>query len=181
MAALPHRRNGMANRKKSPSKRPKKATPRVAASKKEEVLRPDTKVERFRQNMRVELTDQDILERSRRVSRALSEKALRVEAAKSATAHLKAEIKQIDSEISRLSQEVNDGACFKEVECERRFLYRVGKVIEVRTDTDVITYERAMSGSERQPELPGLAHPQSDAADIDFLGGEDEPTGDVPA
>lgn len=141
----------MATRKKSPEKRPKaKAPPKRSEPKTKAATKPDVKVERFRQNMRCELSEDEIVERSRRISRQLSEKALRVEAAKSATAHLKAEIKQIDAEVSRLAQEVNDGACYKEVECERRFIFRTGKVIEVRLDTDQQTFERAMTGSERQ-------------------------------
>lgn len=114
----------------------------------------DVKVEYFRQNMRCDLSDEDMVERSSRIARQVSEKALRVEAVKSATAHLKAEIKQIDAEIARLAQELNDKACFKEVECRREFQYRLGKVVETRMDTGAQTYERALTGSERQPELP---------------------------
>ncbi len=138
----------MATRKKAEkTKKPKdESAPKT--------LEADTKIEHFRQNMRCELTEAEKLEKGRRVSRQLSEKALRVEAAKSATAHLKAEIKQIDAEISRLAQEINDGACYRDVEVERRFVYRTGKVIEVRMDTGAQTYERAMTGAERQLELP---------------------------
>src|SRR5215831_1359775 len=102
----------MANRKKSPTKRPKK--PGARASKKAARAAtgvPGVKIERFRQNMACKLSEDEVLERSRRISRQLSEKALRVEAARSATAHLRAETKQIDAEVSRLSQEINDGAC----------------------------------------------------------------------
>lgn len=140
----------MAARKKKAAEKPK--APRAKASK---LGAPaDTKIERFRQNMRCELSEADINERSRRVAHQLSEKAIRIEAAKSATAHIKAEIKQIDADISRLAQEINDGATYREVECERRFVYRTGKVVEVRTDTSVQTFERAMTGMERQLELP---------------------------
>jgi len=147
----------MANRKKSPSKRPKEKTPRASKPKAKSATdkqQPDTKIERFRQNMRCELSSDELNDKAKQVAHKLSEKALRVEAAKSATAHLKAEIKQIDAEISRLSQEINDGATFREVDCERHFKYRVGSVVEYRMDTNTQTFERAMNASERQLELP---------------------------
>lgn len=195
----------MANRKKSPSKRPKKKEPRAAAPKAKtgpaasETRAPDTKIERFRQNMRCELSGDELNEKARQVARKISEKALRVEAAKSATAHLKAEIKQIDAELSRLSQEINDGATYREVDCERHFRYRVGSVVEIRVDTNEQTFERPMNASERQPELPGIGAKktepkttENDDEDEESPESDDEPaagdvveapeeTGDVPA
>jgi hypothetical protein len=134
----------MAAKKKDP--KPKKP--------KGEKARPDVKIEHFPQSLRCELTDDEILERSRRQSRLLSEKALKQEEIKGMTAHLKASVKQIDAEISKCTAEINDGACYREVQCERRFIYRTGKVVEVRMDTNAVTFERAMTGPERQLPLP---------------------------
>lgn len=170
----------MANRKKSPSKRPKKKEPRAAAPKKAATDKhaPDVKIERFRQNMRCELTNEELNEKARQVARKLSEKALRVEAAKSATAHLKAEIKQIDAELSRLSQEINDGATYREVDCERHFKYRVGNVVEIRMDTNEQTFERPMNASERQPELPGLGSKKSQPKETENKESDDADEGE---
>lgn len=134
-------------KKKDPKPKKPKGTKRA-------VMNRDEKVEHFRQNMRCELTEDEKNDRSKRIAHQLSEKAIRIEAAKSATAHIKAEIKQIDADISRLAQEINDGATYREVECERKFQYRVGKVVEIRTDTGAQTFERAMTGAERQLDLP---------------------------
>jgi hypothetical protein len=137
----------MASRKKSPEKRPKaKSAPKRSE--------PKEKVEHFPASMRCDLSEREIVERSKRVSRLLSDKALKQEEIKGTTQHLKASVKQIDAEISKLSQEINDSACYREVQCERRFIYRTGKVVEVRMDTGAQTYERPMSGSERQLPLP---------------------------
>ncbi len=135
----------MAGKKKDPKPRKPKA-PKPSKA--------DVKIEHFRQSMRCELSDEEILERSRRQSRLLSEKALKQEEIKGMTAHLKASVKQIDAEISKCTAEINDGACYREVECERRFIYRTGTVEELRMDTETKFFERPMSGPERQLPLP---------------------------
>jgi len=128
-----------AAKKKSTAKKPKSP--------------PDVKVESFVQNLRVELSDDERLEHGARLAHLHSEKALKVEAAKAATAHLRSQIKEVEAEISRLSREVGDKATYKDVRCERRFVYRTGKVVEVRLDTNDETFERPMTLQERQVPL----------------------------
>jgi hypothetical protein len=159
----------MATRKKKTEK-PKEESTEDAKPARTKGGKPDTKIEHFSQNLRCALADSEIVERSKRVSRLLSDKALKQEEIKSATAHLKASVKQIDAEISKLSQEVNDSAAYRDVQCERRYVYRTGKVTEVRMDTCEQIYERPMTGSERQLDLPKPGKGQAKASLEKALG-----------
>jgi hypothetical protein len=140
----------MAAKKKDPKPRKPKGnghTPKRTA-------KADVKIEHFNRSLRCELSEGEVNERAKRITRLLSQKAQRQEAAKAATAHLKAEIKEFDAEIGKLAREVDDSACYRDVPCERRFIYRTGKVEEIRLDSKEMIYERAMDGEERQLELP---------------------------
>jgi len=64
-----------------------------------------------------------------------------------------AQIEELEAEMHRLSLEVRDGGTYREVPCERRYIYRTGNVQEVRTDTGDVLSERAMTDRERQLEL----------------------------
>lgn len=145
----------MATRKKSPEKRPKaKAPPKRTEPKAKTKAAPmkpaDTKVERFRQNLRCKLSPENLAEKSDRMAHVIGERENLIAEAKSATAHLKAQIKEKDAEIGKLSAQIRDKAEYREVDCERRFLYRTGKIVEVRLDTEEETYERALTLAERQ-------------------------------
>jgi hypothetical protein len=140
----------MAAKKKDP--KPKK--PKGNGHTPKRTVKADVKIEHFNRSLRCELSEGEVNERAKRITRLLSQKAQRQEAAKAATAHLKAEIKEFDAEIGKLAREVDDSACYRDVPCERRFIYRTGKVEEIRLDSKEMIYERAMDGEERQLELP---------------------------
>jgi hypothetical protein len=142
----------MAPKKKSPTKKPKPSAPKLDAQAAKQ--RPDTKVEKFRSRLRVLLSKESVAERADRMAHVIGERENLVAQAKAATAHLKAQIKEKDAEIGALSAQIRDKAEYAEVECERRHHYRTGKIVEVRLDTEETTFERAMTFSERQLELP---------------------------
>ncbi len=114
---------------------------------------PDVKIERFQRNLRVPLTVQEVTERAQRAAHLLGERDHKDEEQKAATKHAKAQIAEVEAELRRVSGEIRDGATYKEVGCERRHNYRLGAITEVRTDTDEVLAERAMTDRERQMDL----------------------------
>jgi hypothetical protein len=124
----------------------------------------DVKIERVTRKLRVELTTEEVAKRADRCAHLVAERSSKKEAQKSATAHANAEIKQLDAELSSLSNEVRDKAKYSDVDCERRYNYRLGRVEEVRLDTKAVVSERAMTGAERQLEN-GLKEPKGKKGD----------------
>lgn len=128
------------------------------AAKKQEPGTHDVKIEKFQRNLRVVLKNDEIVERAKRGAFLLGEiqqkEGERDAAKKQANAH----IEELSSELHRLSLEVRDGAAYRDVACERRFLYRTGAVVEVRTDTKEQLHERVMTEPEKQLDL-GLKAP----------------------
>lgn len=113
----------------------------------------DVKVEKFTRNLRVVLKENEVVERAKRSAFLLGEiqqkESERDAAKKQASAH----IEELASEMHRLSLEVRDGAAYRDVECERMYVYKVGIVEERRTDTNDVIHERAMTEREKQLEL----------------------------
>lgn len=116
------------------------------------------KIERFSRNLRTPLTDREIVERARRAAHLAAEIEQLEEEAKAAAKQAKARIEEIQAEQRRLNLEVADGAVHRETPCERRYIYRLGEVHEVRTDTGETLTARPMTERERQPDLPGMAN-----------------------
>lgn len=110
------------------------------------------KIERFTRTLRVELSADEVAKRADRSAHVVAEKDRAAEEKKTATAHITTRIKELEAEQRSLSTEVRDRARYAEVECERRYNYRLGKVQEVRLDTNAEIGERAMTGAERQLE-----------------------------
>lgn len=113
---------------------------------------PNVKIERFARTLRVELSPEEVARRADRCAHVVAEREGKVEEAKTATAHIKARIKELDAELRSLSNEVRDKAKYAEVDCERRYNYRIGTIAVVRLDTNATVDERAMTGAERQLE-----------------------------
>jgi hypothetical protein len=152
--AAPKKKSGEKSKRKKSV--PKKSAPTEISSPPPSGT-ADTRVDRFRQNLRCNLTAQELAQHAGRVAHIVSERDLKVEAAKAAVSHIKSQIKELDAELRRLSTEIRDKACYRDVDCERRYLYRMGTVVEVRLDTDEKIFERPMTVAERQLELPGAA------------------------
>lgn len=127
------------------------------------------KIQRFSKNLKVELSKDEIVERAKRCAHLSGEIALMEEERDTAKKHANARIEEREAEAKRLQGEIRDGATWKEVPCETRFVYRTAEVQEVRTDTGEVMHTRPMTDRERQPELP-LDQAQEPAAE-----GEGEP------
>jgi hypothetical protein len=117
------------------------------------------KVERFQRNLRVKLTADELAERAQRAAHLLNDRDQKDEESKAAAKHAKAQIAEVEAELRRVSSEIRDGATYKEVACERRHNFRLGKIEEVRMDTHDVIAERAMTDRERQLDL-GLDDPK---------------------
>ena len=125
---------------------------------------PPIKVESFVRELRVQLKTEEIAERADRAAQLLAERDSKEEEQKAATKHAKSVIESMEAELRRLSNEVRTKATYGQVQCERRYDYRLGKISEVRKDTDEVIFERAMTDTERQRELD-LDKPPGDLDD----------------
>lgn len=101
------------------------------------------KIEHFKADLPCTLTDAEIAERAQRCERLRAE----IEGVK---ARAKSEVAEIDSEVKTLALQVARGIADKPVACVRKYIYRIGRVQEVRTDTGAVLNDRAMTIFERQ-------------------------------
>jgi hypothetical protein len=131
---------------KKPTKDPKPKKP------KEKGAKGDVKIEHFQQPMPCALSPEEVIDRGNKVMNLLSDKEMKQADIKSVTAHLKADIKQIDADIAKLSKEHTEKRCYRSVEIRREYRYRVGSVVDIRTDLDDVINERPLTGTERQLE-----------------------------
>ncbi len=139
------------------------------AEKPDESLQPDTKVEPFTRQLLVPLTDKEKRELSDRTAHLLGEIEQMTEDQKASAKQAKAQLDERKAELRRVSTEYRDGQKYAPVRCERRLLFRLGVVQEVRVDTGEVMHERPMNDRERQLELSGVDG--ADQADND--SGED--------
>lgn len=111
------------------------------------------KVEKFEQELKVVLTTAEVAERADRAAHLVATKSELENQAKEQAQHAKAEIAKVALEIGQLSNAVRTKAEYKDVQCERRYIFRTGEVLEVRTDTGEELSRRPMYESEKQLEL----------------------------
>jgi hypothetical protein len=116
------------------------------------------KVERFSRNLRVLLSQDEIVDRAKRSAYLMGEIEQKAEERDAAKKQANAHIEELEAEMHRLSLEVRDGGSYRDVPCERRYIYRTGAVVEVRTDNGEVLTERPMTEREKQLEL-GLKKP----------------------
>lgn len=121
------------------------------------------KVEHFERNLRCTLDDKGVAERADRAARLFGEIESREEELKAENKQRKAQIANVETELRRVNLEIRDRAHFKDVPCERRFVFRTGKVEEVRLDSNEVLSERAMRDDERQLELAGTDKAKAEA------------------
>lgn len=114
---------------------------------------PPVKIERFTQSLMVALKPAEIAERADRAAHLIADRDNLREEAKQANKERKTKIDGIGSEIRRLSSEVREKCCYREVPCERRFLYTEKLVRDVRSDTGDVLMERPMTEEESQRSL----------------------------
>jgi hypothetical protein len=133
------------------------------------------RLEKFHRALRRSLSSDEIVDIAQRSARLASEIEQQEEELKTSTKHAKARIDELAAEKRRLELEIVDGGRLEEAQCERRTIYRLGVVQEVRCDTGQILNERPLSDRERQL---GLELPASKDDDGDEGADED---GDLSA
>lgn len=133
----------------------------------------NVKIERFTRSLRIALAPPDLEMRGSRVAHLVAQREQKESDRKAANTAAKSQIEEVDAEIKRLAGEIRDKARFDTVNCERRYVYRTGRVVEVRTDTQEEIYERPMTLEERQLEL-GIDDDEDTDGDEEPKSGEAE-------
>jgi hypothetical protein len=137
----------------------------------------------FTRNLPCAISDKELIARARKSAGLRKEAKEQTEAMERALTHAKATAKEKESEIGlliaeadRLLLEVNDGEEHRPVQCRRDFIYRTGRVVEIRLDTQAVLSERPMSEMERQVplDLEGASGRGSDPDDDDTDDDEDD-------
>ena len=101
------------------------------------------------------LTEKEKTELSAKIAKAISDRASAEAKLKEVGASIKAQIAQLDAEISEKALQINNGYEYRNVECRMDKDYRLGSVTITRLDTGEVIRERPMTAEERQMELPG--------------------------
>lgn len=112
------------------------------------------RLERYVQSLKVALSADEIADRADRASQVLADMDCKENELKAIVKHQKSEIDTLGAELRRLSDEVRTKATYRPVECERKFLYDQGKLLETRVDTHEVLLERPLTWGEKQRDLP---------------------------
>lgn len=131
------------------------------------------KIEKFTRSLRIALSEPDLQQRGNRVAHLIAQREQKESDRKAANTAAKSQIEEVDAELKRMAGEIRDKARFDTVNCERRYIFRTGRVVEVRTDTGEEIYERPMTLDERQTELD-LPDPDDEDDDEAPESGETE-------
>ncbi len=105
--------------------------------------------------LKCQLTEKEKTELSSKIAKAISDRASAEGKLKEVSTSIKAQIAQLDAEISEKALQINNGYEYRNVECRMDKDYRLGSVTITRLDTGEVIRERPMTAEERQMELPG--------------------------
>lgn len=108
----------------------------------------------IKEYLKCQLTEKEKTELSAQIAKAISDRASAEAKLKEVSAAIKAQIAQLDAEISEKALKINNGYEYRNVECRMDKDYRLGSVTITRLDTGEVIRERPMTGEERQLELP---------------------------
>ena len=109
----------------------------------------------IKEYLKCQLTEKEKTELSAKIAKAISDRASAEAKLKEVGASIKAQIAQLDAEISEKALQINNGYEYRNVECRMDKDYRLGSVTITRLDTGEVIRERPMTAEERQMELPG--------------------------
>jgi uncharacterized FlaG/YvyC family protein len=109
----------------------------------------------IKEYLKCQLTEKEKTELSAKIAKAISDRASAEAKLKEVSASIKAQIAQLDAEISEKALQINNGYEYRNVECRMDKDYRLGSVAITRLDTGEVIRERPMTAEERQMELPG--------------------------
>lgn len=144
----------------------------MARRKKGEEPAKNIKVENFARELKVVLKPEEVAERAERAAQLLADRDHAEAELKAHASNVKSRIATMESEMRHLSGEVRTKCTYRNVDCERRYLYDTGMVQEVRMDTGEVLSERAMTEREKQQDLPFGGG--SGDIDDDFGEGEED-------
>lgn len=163
-------------KKKTPSKKPAKKGKKPPA-KKSEASTPTQKKERYQALLRVELTKDEVAEAARDAADKLALRDNKHEQLKAHNEHAKAEIKDLEAELRRLSGMVREKATKRNVIVERTYDHIKKSVEDVRTDTGETIHARPMTDTELQMDMPfrDIEDEFSDSLDDDEGLGDPDP------
>lgn len=130
----------MANKKKTTKKKTDKSD--------------DVKIHKYQRDMTCALTREEIEECAQSMSRQLSERDIWEAQIKEQSKRDKSKLKDMETEVRRLSNSIRDKSELRLVDCERQLNWTTGRVTDVRLDTGAIVAERDMTEQERQRDLP---------------------------
>jgi uncharacterized FlaG/YvyC family protein len=108
----------------------------------------------IKEYLKCQLTEKEKTELSAKIAKAISDRASAEAKLKEVSASIKAQIAQLDAEISEKALQINNGYEYRNVECRMDKDYRLGGVTITRLDTGEVIRERPMTAEERQLELP---------------------------
>ena len=108
----------------------------------------------IKEYLKCQLTEKEKTELSAKIAKAISDRASAEAKLKEVSASIKAQIAQLDAEISEKALQINNGYEYRNVECRMDKDYRLGSVTITRLDTGEVIRERPMTAEERQLELP---------------------------
>ena len=108
----------------------------------------------IKEYLKCHLTEKEKTELSAKIAKAISDRASAEAKLKEVSTSIKAQIAQLDAEISEKALQINNGYEYRNVECRMDKDYRLGSVTITRLDTGEVIRERPMTAEERQMELP---------------------------
>ena len=104
-------------------------------------------------NLECELTDAERLIYSKKLAGALTDKSRSEDRLKSFQTQMKAEIAGYEANINMLSDKINTGHEFRDVECAVEWLWEKGEKHFIRIDTGEVAKVHVISEGEQQEEL----------------------------
>lgn len=133
---------------------------KVNASEPKETPKPIRPPRKTEQSLRVNFTNQELLEIGKKLAEAANELAAAEGEKKSITSQLKAKCDGIASRIEQHSGELTSGYTYRKIPCETRFdCPDKGQKTTVRLDTNETISVEAMTLAEMQAELPLASAP----------------------
>ena len=113
----------------------------------------DVEITPTSEHLKVMLTVADVNERAKELARKTSEATSLQDELKEVASDFKAKILGLQTEVGRISEEINRGWIYKNVPCQVILDFNLGTCTVVRLDTNEVVRERALTADELQPKL----------------------------
>lgn len=120
---------------------------------------------RFEQELPCKLSDDELRGLGDSLEKALANIDTLTEEKKLNAASFKARIELAKEKVGDIRESLRSKTEIRDVECLEHFEYRLGVARVTRVDTGEIISERALTGAERQPSLPGVSDAEEDELD----------------